>query len=54
MITKVPLEQVKVGMKLGRPLYRNFLILMNDRQSLTERHIERLRSWKIDFVYVML
>lgn len=54
MVTKIPLEKVQVGMKLARPLYRNFLILMHDRQQLTERHIERLRNWKIDFVYVVI
>ncbi|HNW91467.1 MAG TPA: hypothetical protein PKM88_00980 [bacterium] len=52
MVTKLALDKVQVGMKLGRPLYRNFLILMHEHQQLSERHIERLRNWKIDYVYV--
>ena len=51
-VQKVPIDKLKAGMKLARPVTWKNLILLSKDTKLTDTLIDKIRNREIDTVYV--
>lgn len=54
MVLKVPIAKVRAGMRTARPIYHDFLILLQENQIITTESLRRLRQWGIGYLVVHL
>ena len=48
MVVKVPLKKLRPGMKLAKPLYRGYIMLLAADSYLTDEHIRQMNRWQVD------